>query len=877
VAGEPGIGKTALLAEGLARARARGYRSLYARAAEFESHTAFALVTDALGLPELELDLTGAVGAARRALEDAAAESRLVLALDDLHWADAGSIDLVCHLLHRGFDGPVLLLLASRPAQTEARLLTAIEDANRHELARLVDLAPLSPAESARLLGEEFARPVREALHRESGGNPFYLEQLAAAHRRGAAEAPTSVSASIRQEVAALPGSVKRVVEAAAVAGDPFEPELVAAIAELPEADVLDALDALLAEGLARALEAPRQFRFRHPIVRRAIYEATGAGWRLAAHGRAAAALEERGAPDSARAHHVERSARVGDEGAIALLTRVAEETAAAAPTTAAHWFDAALRLLPHDAETERRLGLLVRRVAALGIAGALEENRETLRAFLQLAPAEGELRLEAAVLTATLDDLLGRQSDARDLLSRELAALPDPRSRAAAELNRALAFSHFPDADWEAMNRCARASLAADCGGIIEVGALSARALAELGLGQVRDARRTVAEAAALFDRLGADEVAMRQGGVTVWLGWAEICCERFADAARHLERAGRVAAAGARRPETVGLFFIRGHALAYCGRVAEMGDVVESAVEAALLTTSDIFLCWAMTQRCALDLLRGDLQAAVRSGERSVALRPAAASPLTDLAPLRLAEALLAVGEPAAARPLLTAGDAPIDLGVFPLSEAHRYELLVRAALGLGEQDLAAELADRGAEQARRSGLNVPLVHALRGGARVALEAGRAVQAAEAAMAAVDAAEEVAAPIEAERSRILAASALAASGSREQAVRGLRLAHDRLASLGAIHDRDQAARALRGLGHAVPSAAQDSVAGLTRRELEVIELVADGRTNREIAAALVLSPRTIDRHVSRIFEKLGVSSRAAAVSRFERARASP
>ena len=90
-----------------------------------------------------------------------------------------------------------------------------------------------------------------------------------------------------------------------------------------------------------------------------------------------------------------------------------------------------------------------------------------------------------------------------------------------------------------------------------------------------------------------------------------------------------------------------------------------------------------------------------------------------------------------------------------------------------------------------------------------------------------------------------------------------------------------NEAARELRRLGRVVRRRAGDGVdddlplAGLTRRELEVIEFVAAGKTNREIANELFLSVRTVDRHVSRIFEKLGVKSRAAAASRFERARA--
>jgi DNA-binding NarL/FixJ family response regulator len=89
-----------------------------------------------------------------------------------------------------------------------------------------------------------------------------------------------------------------------------------------------------------------------------------------------------------------------------------------------------------------------------------------------------------------------------------------------------------------------------------------------------------------------------------------------------------------------------------------------------------------------------------------------------------------------------------------------------------------------------------------------------------------------------------------------------------------------DEAARELRKLGRVVRRAGGDGVddsplAGLTRRELEVIEFVAAGKTNREIANELFLSVRTVDRHLSRIFEKLGVNSRAAAASQFERARA--
>ena len=133
----------------------------------------------------------------------------------------------------------------------------------------------------------------------------------------------------------------------------------------------------------------------------------------------------------------------------------------------------------------------------------------------------------------------------------------------------------------------------------------------------------------------------------------------------------------------------------------------------------------------------------------------------------------------------------------------------------------------------------------------------------------------------LEAARSRIVAGRALAAAGERSRAVAELQAAHEQLFACGALRYCDEAARELRKLGRVVRRAGGDGVdgdshlSGLTRRELEVIEFVAAGKTNREIAKELFLSVRTVDRHVSRIFEKLGVKSRAAAASRFERARA--
>jgi hypothetical protein len=110
------------------------------------------------------------------------------------------------------------------------------------------------------------------------------------------------------------------------------------------------ALDDLLAVALVKETSLPRRFASRHPVVRRAVYEAAPGGWRLGAHARAAAALKCAGDGPVERAHHVERAAGLGDEEAISLLEAAAAELRSPAPAAAARFRAAALRLLPTGA-----------------------------------------------------------------------------------------------------------------------------------------------------------------------------------------------------------------------------------------------------------------------------------------------------------------------------------------------------------------------------------------------------------------------------------------------------------------------------------------------------------------------------------------------
>ena len=335
--------------------------------------------------------------AVKALLEALAAEHRLVLVLDDLHWSDDASLELIGALLRRGLDRPVLLALAYRPGQAPQRLLAALSGADITELR----LAPLSEAESATLLGEAAGGAGQAAaLFRNSGGNPFYLEQLvragpAALTDAGAANGsgiPPAVTAALVEELAALEPDSRRLIDAAAITGEPFEPDLARAVAQLDAEAALDALDDLLERDLVRPTDVPRWFSFRHPLVRRTVYETTPRGWRIAAHARAAAELGRGGAPAADRARHIEQCAAPGDEEAIALLIAAGEHSAPRAPATAARWFEAALRLL-HGDDHERQVDVRVALAAALRSTGELDRSRALLLEAADLLPAGAHAR----------------------------------------------------------------------------------------------------------------------------------------------------------------------------------------------------------------------------------------------------------------------------------------------------------------------------------------------------------------------------------------------------------------------------------------------------------------------------------------------------
>jgi len=902
VVGEPGIGKTALLDALDALAAERG-RLVLRGVARALVATPFALVVEALegrlerarGLDEdeareleaLSADAPAPIGlpSARYRLHRAVAdllgqlagEQPVVLALDDLQWADPASLELVAHLVRRPPSAPVLLAFSYRPGlagEAEAAL-----DAGRHQRGgERIELRPLEQVDSAALLPDSLGREERERIYRESGGNPLYLTEFARAGalapaRAGFDGAPRPIEVAVAQELRALSEDPRALARAAAALDDPFELDVATEAAGLDRADGLTALEELLDSGLVSESGAPSRYRFRHPVVRRATYDATSAAARIEVHRRAAGALERRGAPAGALAPHLERSAPAGDESAATVLAEAGRAALARAPAAAAHWLRSSLRLLPRR---ERELELLPALAQALAATGRLEESRDTLRELLAwLEPAPSPLRIRVAALAALVDHLLGNHREARALLLEARTELPDEGyAHDRAEVALELAYGCFFDAHWEEMGSWAREALAAEHGDVaLEAAGEAIRALAAYGLRDVETAREAATRATRLVDDLPDERLAARLEA-TCWLGWAEYCVGELERALGHVRRGMAVSEATGQEHLLAPMRIVAAMATLARGRAAEARRLAEEAHEGALLTGADLFACWALTLRSMAELQTGSARAAIALGREARAAGARSQSPWAAVAGCYLAEAQLEAGDPRGARELLLDVDEEPELPPFAFYWSHAYALLTRAALALGRPDEASGWAERAARLADELGVDAQLADARRAQAEVALER-EAPDAAARALEAARFAARARLPVPEALARSLAAQALARGARRAEAVEELERARRTLADCEADRYAERIGAELRALdGRVADDDALGRIMALSRRERQVAELVAAGHTSRAIGAELELSAKTIENYLARIFKKLSVSSRAELATRVERAR---
>jgi ATP/maltotriose-dependent transcriptional regulator MalT len=925
IVGEPGIGKSRLLAELCRHGEDRGYLVLTGRAAEFERDIPFGLMVDALNdyfgslepavfraldedvprelaavfpaLPrEPDSAASGGEGAeryrlhyaVRAVLERLATRQPVLLALDDVHWADTASVEMLSHLLRR-FRGPGLMAVAYR--QAPSRLVAALDGAARAGRASRLEPALLTLEEAGSLIGSGVDESALVMLYRESGGNPFYIEQLARAGHLGAGSTardwvhspetvPQAVLEAIRADVLTASPESRRALEAAAVAGESFEPELVAAIAQQSAESVFAAIDELLRLDFIRPAEAPRRFRFRHPIVRRAVYDEMPRGWQIGAHARAAEALEAASAPASVRAHHVEASATLGDERAVSLLVLAGREVAPRAPETGGRWLLAAARLLPPTDRVERRLRLLGLAATSLTYAGAYDEALEVLDTVNRLLPPElVDERAELVRRIAFARRMNGNPFQSRELVEATLGTLP-PDAPGALALTLELALDHYWRGEFDAMYDIARdvadrarfgdETLCWTWGAALC--SLASTSLSRLGMGVIE-----LREAGVAYDAL-PDDLLIEHLDVGGYLAHAALVLERADSTLQYVRRVLRLAEQTGQSQLIPGLLVIETNALVLKGRIADAVAVAETATDAAALAGNDQVAVWALWADSMACLLAGETARALASAREAMARSEHLTETFfSSLSRLHLAAALNAAGDSAGARSELSEFEAGPGQRLLDLRGGNGWELLTRTLLSLGELDAAAEAAATADARARTSLLPQRAATAMCARAAVLLARGDAAAAVDTAREALPLAESADNPVLGARARALIGTALGRVGSTDEAVSELEEAERTLYGAGALREADAAAQELRRLGRRAPRrirgprgggagpVAGPGIAALSAREREVATLVASGMRNRDVATALFVSEKTIESHLARIYDKLGVRSRAA------------
>ena len=435
----------------------------------------------------------------------------------------------------------------------------------------------------------------------------MFLRELAASGD-SAGRAPRKIVAAVAHEVEALTPAPRALVEGAAVAGDPFDPELAAAAAAVPPDSA--AIDALVAADLVRpAGEGPR-FAFRHPLVHRALYDALPPAWRLEAHARVASELERRGARAALRAFHVEKFARPGDASAIALLSEAGAAAAGSAPATAAHWYAAGLRLVD-DGDAERRAELLAGIAAALAAAGRLAEARDALASCSICSVRRRHRCPRLSVRCAAAEGLLGRHAEARERL---LVALREAPAEGRGPVLLGLATAALYTGDVRGMRSWARrAEKAAGDDALLRADAEGCGALGALWEGDAMLGGQLLDRATERFGGVDDGALAARLECARQLAG-AQLLAERYADAADTAARGLATARRTNQLQSLPALLHARAGALGNLLELAPARQEIDAAVDAARLQRLPHPVAFMLWQRAIILRFQGAAPEAAR-----------------------------------------------------------------------------------------------------------------------------------------------------------------------------------------------------------------------------------------------------------------------
>ena len=845
-------------------------------------------------------------------IERIAADAVTVLALEDLHWADRSTRDLLRFLVRNLTQGRVMVIGTYRTDELNERhpLLALLAELGRSGQVDRLELAPFTRGEVhdqlAGILGRPPHRPLVARLHDRGGGNAFFTEELLAVAERGEERIGLTLRETLLARVGALSAAARDLLRVVAVAGQSARHDVLAVVTGMTPSGIATALREATDRHLLRASE-DEVMHFRHNLVREAVHEELLPGERLALHAAVAAAvdaLHTEGEMDAAvaseLAHHW-YEARDASRALPALLRagRAAERMFAFG-NAFAH-FHLALSLWPTgtppiDGTTRRDLRMRTAQAAAL--TGGYDRAIALVHAALD---DDAALEPDAVRTGALLERLAvyhlgsGNPDAAQPVALRALELLPaDPPSVARAQVQGILAHalglqSHFDESD-----RLAREAL--ESARLVGSGEAEIRALGCIGrnaaaVGDAESGVRTLRQALTLArsvgDFSGAAEIAIELALALHWAGDLEEACTVAEEAIAESARWG-VDGFG------IALRAIRGLSAFRLGRWAEADDWITGGLEGDAVGSPGVM---AHGARALLDLGRGSLDSAAEHLEVVLLMCQNFTATAYGWTDLYSSIALLSIarGQPAEA---IDSVRESLARSAQPDRDVHMricHRLAIRAAADLAE--VARPLGDAaglehalgiGREFDARLDHHAQLVRALPGGGDphlaldVALgkaELSRLIgrSSADAWAGAADAAEALRHPHEAAYSRFRQSEALLLSrGSRAAARAAAATAHRTARDLEAAPlQRDVELLATRArLDLTSPSEAADGAAAtparhaapftLTRREQDVLERLTLGRTNREIATDLFISEKTASVHVSNIKSKLGANGRA-------------
>jgi DNA-binding CsgD family transcriptional regulator len=898
VEGQAGIGKTTLLEAVLTEVGARGHRVWRGAGNELDQDLPFDLVAQALQLHPTSADPEAArigrlllgdpseatmpssftgirfrlVEAIVSLIERLTSAGPAVLALEDLHWADSSTLLAVGHLGRRLPDRPFMLLGTFRPTPGSAVLNRLVTELTGHEGGVHLVLGPLDGSAVHALVERMVQAPPSPellAMTAVAGGNPLFVTEavrvLQAEGMLGPADGSAnladrvmspSFSSLVLRQIACLPASVLQVLRVATVLGNSFPVVDLATVLGRSPSDLLEVLDEALRVGVLQ--DDGACLVFRHELVREAVYLDLPPAVRRGLHLQAARALGAAGASAVQVAPHFARGASPGDASAVEWLWRAGTQIASRDPKSATELLEHAFHLTrPGD---PRRLGITAELVDALIWSGRHSEAIERARDLLRRDhDAQRRRRVRHAVARALLT--VGRSADAKAEIDAAPVAGDDHDPRLEADAALAQVFSGEPVSGRSAAERAlARAERLGDVEAYQY--ANSVICVASLQIGEIQQA---IIAGQRAIDAADAAASAAHGYGAHLFLGTALMEADRLDESFPILTDGLRIADEFGTIQLSIFFHSQIGLHRFYTG---QWDDAVADFQTASLLAQENIGapVTFAEAIMAVIEVHRGSVARAEEHATR--AQRAVAAGHQMGADAVLWAVALVqeARGDAdAALQTLESAWQLNLTMG-FRIQNIRPALDLVRLSLARGRRDLAGAVA---AELEELATLNPTVTltcraRLCRGLAETDLDVVRSAASTGPASGRV-----------AERAwaRLEAGLALAEAKQQDEAIGLLVESKADSERLGAGRDVARAESALRGLG-APPGRrgphrrASTGWASLTKTELDIVWLAAEGLTNAQIGARLFKSGRTVESHFAHIFAKLGVSSRIQVVA---------